>query len=166
MPFCSLKLTKLALKFIKITNPFIIMLTDADKSLINALKENARLSVSDLSRKLALSRSTIQNRLARLESSGVITGYSVKLSEAYLQNRVSAHVSIKVKQKLTTQTNVELKRFTAITQLYAISGEYDLIAIVEEESLEQLIHTLDLIGNLEGVERTTSSVILETKFNR
>ncbi|MFY8352424.1 Lrp/AsnC family transcriptional regulator [Pseudoalteromonas sp. SSM20] len=142
------------------------MLSDADKSLINALKENARLSVSDLARKLSLSRSTIQNRLSRLESTGVITGYSVKLSETYLQNRVSAHVSIKVKQKLTTQTNVELKRFTAITQLYAISGEYDLIAIVEESSLEQLSHTLDLIGNLDGVERTTSSVILETKFTR
>ncbi|MDE3271060.1 Lrp/AsnC family transcriptional regulator [Pseudoalteromonas sp. G4] len=142
------------------------MLSDTDKSLISALKENARLSVSDLARKLSLSRSTIQNRLARLESTGVITGYSVKLSETYLQNRVSAHVSIKVKQKLTTQTNVELKRFTAITQLYAISGEYDLIAIVEESSLEQLSHTLDLIGNLDGVERTTSSVILETKFKR
>ena len=156
----------MTLIFIKITNLNSKMLSDADKSLISALKENARLSVSDLARKLSLSRSTIQNRLARLESTGVITGYSVKLSETYLQNRVSAHVSIKVKQKLTTQTNVELKRFTAITQLYAISGEYDLIAIVEESSLEQLSHTLDLIGNLDGVERTTSSVILETKFTR
>lgn len=156
----------MTLIFIKITKLNIKMLSDADKSLISALKENARLSVSDLARKLSLSRSTIQNRLARLESTGVITGYSVKLSETYLQNRVSAHVSIKVKQKLTTQTNVELKRFTAITQLYAISGEYDLIAIVEESSLEQLSHTLDLIGNLDGVERTTSSVILETKFTR
>ena len=156
----------MTLIFIKITSLNSKMLSDADKSLISALKENARLSVSDLARKLSLSRSTIQNRLARLESTGVITGYSVKLSETYLQNRVSAHVSIKVKQKLTTQTNVELKRFTAITQLYAISGEYDLIAIVEESSLEQLSHTLDLIGNLDGVERTTSSVILETKFTR
>lgn len=156
----------MTLIFIKVTSSNSKMLSDADKSLINALKENARLSVSDLARKLSLSRSTIQNRLARLESTGVISGYSVKLSETYLQNRVSAHVSIKVKQKLTTQTNVELKRFTAITQLYAISGEYDLIAIVEESSLEQLSHTLDLIGNLDGVERTTSSVILETKFTR
>lgn len=156
----------MTLIFIKITKLNSKMLSDADKSLISALKENARLSVSDLARKLSLSRSTIQNRLARLESTGVITGYSVKLSETYLQNRVSAHVSIKVKQKLTTQTNVELKRFAAITQLYAISGEYDLIAIVEESSLEQLSHTLDLIGNLDGVERTTSSVILETKFTR
>lgn len=165
-PFCSVKITILTILFIKLFIFLVNMISDTDKSLINALKENARLSVSDLARKLSLSRSTIQNRLARLESTGVITGYSVKLGEDYLKNRVSAHVSIKVKQKLTTQTNVELKRFTAISQLYAISGEYDLIAVVEESSLEQLSHTLDEIGNLDGVERTTSSVILETKFKR
>jgi DNA-binding Lrp family transcriptional regulator len=142
------------------------MISETDKRLINALKENARLSVSDLSRTLSLSRSTIQNRIARLEQTGVITGYSVSLSESYLKQTVNAHVSIKVKQKLTTQTNLELKRFISISQLYAISGEYDLIAVVEASSLEQLSLTLDEIANLDGVERTTSSVILETKFKR
>ena len=142
------------------------MITESDKSLINALKENARLSISDLARKLNVSRSTVQNRITRLEQNGVIVGYSLKLSESYVQNMVSAHVSIKVKQKLTTQTNLELKKFNAISQLFAISGEYDLIAVVEESSLEQLSYTLDKIGDLDGVERTTSSVILETKFKR
>ena len=142
------------------------MITESDKSLINALKENARLSISDLARKLNVSRSTVQNRITRLEQNGVIVGYSLKLSESYVQNMVSAHVSIKVKQKLTTQTNRELKKFNAISQLFAISGEYDLIAVLEESSLEQLSHTLDKIGDLDGVERTTSSVILETKFKR
>ena len=48
----------------------------------------------------------------------------------------------------------------------AISGEFDLIAVVQAQNLEKLSHLLDDIGNLDGVERTTSSVILETKFNR
>ena len=79
---------------------------------------------------------------------------------------VSAHVSIKVKQKLTTKTNIELKHIDAITDLYAISGEFDLIAVVQAQNLEKLSHLLDDIGNLDGVERTNSSVILETKFKR
>ena len=53
-----------------------------------------------------------------------------------------------------------------ITALYAISGEYDLIAIVTAESTEELSRLLDDIANLEGIERTNSSVILETKFAR
>jgi DNA-binding Lrp family transcriptional regulator len=50
--------------------------------------------------------------------------------------------------------------------LYAINGEFDLIAVIQAQSLEQLSQILDEVGNLEGVERTNSSVILETKFTR
>jgi DNA-binding Lrp family transcriptional regulator len=104
--------------------------------------------------------------MLKLEETGVIKGYSVDYGEDYLTSMVSAHVSIKVMQKLTTKTNLELKQIDAISQLYAISGEFDLIAVVQAQNLEKLSHLLDDIGNLDGVERTTSSVILETKFKR
>lgn len=142
------------------------MISEQDRKLLSLLRMNARASVSDLARGLNLSRSTVQNRIQRLEQSGVIKGYSIEYSEAYVSHIVSAHVSLKVTQKLTTKTNLELKQMVAITQLFAISGAYDLIAVVEAPSLEKLSHILDEIGNLDGVERTTSSVILETKFKR
>ena len=142
------------------------MISSQDEKLLAMLRTNARASVSDLARALDLSRSTVQSRMQKLEESGVIKGYSVEYGDAYLSSMVSAHVSIKVKQKLTTKTNIELKHIDAITDLYAISGEYDLIAVVQAQSLEKLSHLLDDIGNLDGVERTTSSVILETKFKR
>ncbi|MDX1362300.1 MAG: Lrp/AsnC family transcriptional regulator, partial [Pseudoalteromonas tetraodonis] len=104
--------------------------------------------------------------MLKLEQSGIIKGYSVDFGDDFLNSLVSAHVSIKVKHKLTTKTNIELKQIDAISQLYAISGEFDLIAIVEAQNLEKLSHLLDDIGNLDGVERTRSSVILETKFKR
>ena len=142
------------------------MINELDKRLLALLNTNARMSVSDLARGLDLSRSTVQNKILKLEQQGVIKGYSVEFGDSYLSSLISAHVSLKVTQKLTTKTNLDLKQIPAITQLHAISGEYDLIAIVEAQSLEQLSHILDDIGNLEGVERTTSSVILETKFKR
>ncbi|MFY8275173.1 Lrp/AsnC family transcriptional regulator [Pseudoalteromonas sp. SSDWG2] len=142
------------------------MINSQDEKLLAMLRTNARASISDLARALDLSRSTVQARMQKLEHSGVIKGYSVEYGDAYLSSMVSAHVSIKVKQKLTTKTNIELKHIDAITDLYAISGEYDLIAVVQAQSLEKLSHLLDDIGNLDGVERTTSSVILETKFKR
>ena len=142
------------------------MINQQDEKLLAMLRTNARASISDLARALDLSRSTVQSRMQKLEENGVIKGYSVEYGDAYLSSMVSAHVSIKVKQKLTTKTNIELKHIDAITELYAISGEYDLIALVQAQSLEKLSHLLDDIGNLDGVERTTSSVILETKFKR
>ncbi|WP_462159933.1 Lrp/AsnC family transcriptional regulator [Pseudoalteromonas sp. GB56] len=142
------------------------MISLQDEKLLAMLRTNARASVSDLARALDLSRSTVQSRMQKLEETGVIKGYSVEYGDTYLSSMVSAHVSIKVKQKLTTKTNIELKHIDAITELYAISGEYDLIAVVQAQNLEKLSHLLDDIGNLDGVERTTSSVILETKFKR
>lgn len=142
------------------------MISYQDEKLISLLRRNARASVSDLARSLDISRSTVQSRLLKLEQSGVIKGYSVEFGATYIAGLVSAHVSIKVKQKLTTQTTIALKHLDQLSALYAISGEYDMIALVEAQSLEQLNHILDEIGNLDGVERTNSSVILETKFTR
>jgi len=130
------------------------------------LRQNARVSVTELAKDLHLSRSTVQNRIARLEASGVIKGYSVLLGGVYSANQVEAHVSIKVRQKLTARTNSSLEKISQVSQLYAVSGEYDLIAIVEAQSLEELSAVLDDIGNLEGVERTNSAVVLETRFRR
>lgn len=142
------------------------MLSKEDERLLSILRTNARTSVSDLARLLNLSRSTVQTRIARLEQTGVIKGYVVEYGDKLVSTLVSAHVSIKVKQKLTTKTNVELKQIPQISELYAISGEYDLIAVVQAQSTEQLSHLLDDIGNLDGVERTNSAVVLETKFKR
>ena len=175
---CSIIINNLIGKYVILTEGFSKMpesslknanrssITREDEKLLAVLQHNARASISDLARQLNLSRSTVQTRLQKLELSGVIKGYTVEYGDEYLTTLVAAHVSIKVRQKLTARTNIELKQLPQVAALYAISGEYDLIAIVQAQNTEQLSHILDDIGNLEGVERTTSSVILETKFKR
>lgn len=142
------------------------MIESKDQKLLLLLRQNARTSITDLARVLHLSRSTVQNRIARLEASGVISGYSVQLGGEYLSSQVEAHVSIKVAQKLTVRTNLALEGISQVSQLFSVSGEYDLIAIVQAQSLEELSAVLDEIGNLSGVERTNSAVVLETRFRR
>ncbi len=60
------------------------MLNEQDKALLDILRSNARASISDLARALNLSRSTVQNRLTRLEERGVIKGYVVEYGNEYL----------------------------------------------------------------------------------
>ena len=142
------------------------MINHKDQKLLMLLRQNARISITDLAKALNLSRSTVQNRIARLESTGVIAGYAVQLGGAFSSNQVEAHVSIKVAQKLTARTNSLLEGISQVSQLFSVSGEYDLIAILQAQSLEDLSAVLDEIGNLEGVERTNSAVVLETRFRR
>jgi DNA-binding Lrp family transcriptional regulator len=73
---------------------------------------------------------------------------------------------IELDQKLTGQAQAELKKIDKVTALYAISGAYDMIALVEAHSTGELNRLLDAIAGLDGIARTNSSVILETKFER
>jgi len=142
------------------------MISDAESRLLNQLKQDVRASISDLARKLNISRATVQARIAKLEKSGVIKAYTLELGSEYLQNFITAHVLIAVQQKLSSQVTAELLRIEQVTEVHAISGDYDVIAVIKAKNTEMLSHILDDIAMLDGVERTNSSVILETKKNR
>ncbi|MFT5804201.1 MAG: DNA-binding Lrp family transcriptional regulator [Candidatus Paceibacteria bacterium] len=137
-----------------------------DQQLISSLREDARRSTSEIARRLGVSRSTINSRIRRLEETGVILGYTVMFGDDYARRQVEAHVLIVVNQKLTGRTYLELRDLPQVNALYAVSGDYDLMAEIAAESTAEISQVLDRIGNLEGVERTNSSLILETKFRR
>ena len=137
-----------------------------DKRLLALLRNNARMSISELARQLGVSRSNVQSHLRRLEEKKIIAGYTVQYGNEYEKKLISAHVSIKAAQKLIGRLYVVLDKIPQINALYSISGDYDLIAIISAESTVELNALLDHMVNLPGVERTSSSVILETKFSR
>jgi DNA-binding Lrp family transcriptional regulator len=137
-----------------------------DQALLAQLRDNSRASTSELARQLGLSRSTVQSRLSKLQDTGVITGFTLQLGENYAADLVRAHVLIEVDQKITGQAHAALKNMHKVTALYAISGAYDMIAIVEAHSTGELSRLLDEIADLDGIARTNSSVLLETKFER
>ena len=147
-------------------NGFVIMLTEADHSLLSLLRENARASTADLARKLGVSRTTVQSRIERLEKRGMIRGYSVQLSPEYERNLVRAHVLVTALPKLATKVEAALRKIAWVRTLHSVSGQFDMIVIVEAPSIQELDKLLDEIGALEGVERTMSSIILSTRINR
>ncbi len=142
------------------------MLRAIDHRLIQALRENARCSTAALARQLDVSRATVQNRLKHLEEQGIIRGYTVLLGEHYAQGQISAHVLIEVEQRLTAAVCQRLAAIPQISALYAISGDFDLIVVMAAQGTEALSKLLDRISSLDGVIRTKSSVILETKLSR
>lgn len=143
-----------------------MQVTQKDRGLLALLGENARMPVATLARRLGLSRTTVQTRLERLEREGVITGYSVRLSEAYKAGLIRAHVLITIAPKALSAVTSELGAIAAVTALYSVNGPYDLIAIIASPSIAELDRLIDLIGELPGVERTLSSIILSDRISR
>ncbi|MGH6948122.1 MAG: Lrp/AsnC family transcriptional regulator [Kiloniellales bacterium] len=143
------------------------MTVDAlDEALIALLREDARMAVSELARRLEVARTTIAARIERLERQGVIAGYTLRLSEDHERGRIRALVLIKVASRANAAATAALRSLREVTELHSISGEYDLAAVVSAASIQALDAAVDTIGEAEGVERTASSVILATKFQR
>ena len=141
------------------------MLTDKDELLIGLLKINARESVASLARKLGVSRSTVQDRLNRLETSGVITGYEVRLGSKSASG-IQAFVEVTVEVAVLPAILGELKSIPQIETIHTVSGKFDLIAVVAARTTEKIDQVLDKISGIRGVLRTSSAVILSTKLDR
>ena len=137
-----------------------------DQALLALLREDARTSTTELARRLKLSRTTVQSRIERLKTRGVITGFTVKSGEAYERGQVQAHVMINALPKLSQRVEVALRHLPEVRKLYTISGVYDLIAIVSTDSVQAMDRLLDRIGALEGVDRTQSAIVLSTRIDR
>jgi DNA-binding Lrp family transcriptional regulator len=137
-----------------------------DSKLIAALKDNGRASTADLARRVGRSRTTVQSRIERLERDGVILGYGARLAPDLEHGAVRVHVMIKIGPKEARAVEAALRAIPQVLLLHSVSGDYDMIAIAATSSVAQMDEVLDQIGHVAGVERTTSSIILSTKFDR
>jgi DNA-binding Lrp family transcriptional regulator len=139
---------------------------ELDTRLINALRENARAPTASLARSLGLSRTTIQSRLERLERTGVISGYTVRLSDAHERGQIHAYVMMTVSHKQAAAVIAAVRRLPAVRSLQSVSGSFDLIVRAVTPTVSEMDTLIDALGALEGVSRTTSSIVLSTKIDR
>jgi len=137
-----------------------------DHDLLKLLQENSRRTVSDIAKKMSLSRATVQHRMERLERTGVIQGYTIKINPVLERQNVSAYVMISVVPKKNSTIVNQLFKIPQMEMLCTISGQYDMIAKITEATTEALDQTLDKIANLDGVEKTLSHIVLSRKVDR
>ena len=137
-----------------------------DRDLVALLQANARESAADLARRLGVARTTVLARLARLEREGVIVGYTVRLRQDLDGHGVHAYVGIITSPKAGREVVRRLQGLPELRHLCSVSGEVDYIAQLHAESMPRLDALLDEIGEIEGVVRTTTSVVLAVRVDR
>lgn len=139
---------------------------DLDRSLLALLGADARMSVATLARRLKVARSTIQARLERLETSGIIAGYTLKLGEAARQGRIRATVLLTIEPRAQAAILTRLKSLPEVERIHTTSGRVDLLLQLAAGSTAQLDAVLDQIGELPGVKSSESLIHLSTKLER
>ncbi|GAW36051.1 regulatory protein AsnC [Roseovarius sp. A-2] len=142
-----------------------MQIDDTDRNLITLLQDNARLPVATLARRLGLARTTVQARLDRLEQSGVIAGYALRLGQA-ARPALRATALLSIEPRSGPAVLARLKSLAQVQRVHTTSGRFDLIVTIEAETTEALDETLDRIGEAKGVKGSESLIHLATKLDR
>ena len=139
---------------------------ELDRNILTLLGADARMSVATLARRLKVARSTIQARLERLETGGIIAGYTLKLGEAARQGRLRASVLLTIEPRSQAAILTRLKSVAEVERVFTTSGRFDLLLQIAAPNTQVLDNVLDQIGAMTGVKSSESLIHLSTKIDR
>ncbi|NDR59364.1 Lrp/AsnC family transcriptional regulator [Aliiruegeria sabulilitoris] len=139
---------------------------DLDKTLLSALAADSSTPISQLARQAGVARSTVQARIERLQHSGVIAGYTIRLGEPAERRRIRATVLLHVEPRSAAALVQRLKAMPEVEACHSTTGRVDLILQLVAETTGELDEALDRIGAIPGVRDTESLIHLSSKFDR
>lgn len=135
---------------------------DMDRRLIALLRADGRASVASLAKALKVARGTVQNRMARLEREGTITGYTVRLRPEVEERRIAALTTIAVEGNRVESVLRVLRGDPAVQALHTTNGRWDIVAELRSDSLEAFDGVLGRIRQVDGIASTETSLLLST----
>jgi DNA-binding Lrp family transcriptional regulator len=139
---------------------------ETDQAILRLLAGDARMSVAVMSRRLGVARSTLQARIERLEGTGVIAGYTLRLGQTARAGRIRASVLLTIEPRAQAGVLSRLRAIDAVERIHTTSGRVDLLLEVAAETTAALDAVLDRIGGIDGVRGSESLIHLSTKLDR
>ena len=139
---------------------------DLDRKILSALAADSSTSTSRLARQFGVARSTVQARIERLENTGTIAGYTIRLGETALARKIRATALLQIEPRANAAIVGRLKAIPEVERCHTTSGRFDLILQIAAETTVILDEVLDRIGAIPGVRGSESLIHLTTKFDR
>jgi len=142
----------------------MINLDNIDRQLIALLRQNARLGISALAKKLNVPRATVQNRMDKLEQNQVITAYTAVIGNdrANQLTPVRALMNIEVEGNSSQKVKTSLLQEPSVTAIHSTNGRWDLVVEIETDSLITFDKVLGRIRSFKGISTSETSLLLST----
>lgn len=136
-----------------------------DRQLIQALRENGRASYAELGRLVGLSGPSVTDRINRLESAGVITGYRATVDAPSLGLGVTALVGIQLSDATDhEEVATRLRDLREIEDCWFIAGDDSYMLKVRASDVDALESLIRRLSGTKGVSRTRTTIVLSTKW--
>lgn len=132
-----------------------------DLNLLNLFAAEPRVGVLEASRRLGIARGTVQARLDRLASGGVVAGWGPQLSPAALGYPVTAFLTLEIRQGVGhEEVGRHLAEVAQVLEAFTITGDGDMWCRVVAASNADLQHVIDLVLTHPGITRSTTVIAL------
>lgn len=137
-------------------------MNNTDSQILGLLRDNARMSITELANTLGISRATVQKRIELMETRGVITGYTIKLRPEIEKESIRAWMNIVLEGNKANAVIKALRLEPAVQALHSTNGKWDLLVEIRSDNLESFDQTLDRIRTISGIHNTETSILLTT----
>jgi len=138
---------------------------DLDGRLIDLFVHQPRIGVLEASRRLGVARGTVQARLDKLASTGVITGWGPDVSPEALGYPVTAFLTLEIRQGSGHETvAAHLAEIPEVLEAFTITGAGDMWARVVARSNADLQRVIDQVLHHDGIDRSTTVIALATQI--
>lgn len=137
------------------------MIDKLDKNIITILKKDSRCPYVEIASKLGVSEGTIRSRVHRLTEEGVIRGFTIKTSS----KNVKALVEIRTGVNMDTEVIAkELSEYEGVSHVFEVTGDQDIIAIVDVESSTRLNEIIEKVRRYDNILSTRTRLILKEHY--
>jgi len=140
------------------------MLDSTDRQVLALLQESAKLSQAEIARQVGLSAASVNERIRKLESAGVIRGWVALLDDRRVGNDITAFIEVFIEHPRREREFVDLmQQLDEVQECHYVTGEFSCLVKVkvpDRQALRRLV--LDRLNALEGVRQTRTLIVLET----
>jgi Lrp/AsnC family leucine-responsive transcriptional regulator len=142
-----------------------IAIDAVDRQLIDLLRDNGRASYAELARQVGLSSPAVHERVGKLESSGVITGYRAVVDPPSIGLDVTALIGV-IESDSVDDTGLEeaMRAMPEIEDCWRVAGSEGYVLKVRVTDIPALEATISALNRIRGVARTATTVVLSTKW--
>jgi DNA-binding Lrp family transcriptional regulator len=135
-----------------------------DRRIIALLQANARETTSSIAKSVGVARTTVHERISRLERTGIIKGYTVLLDRNPFDSYTRCQLMLNVSKQKQGMIVRQLEGYPEIRTIHVVNGECDLLCFAEVPQLEDLEALVEELSGIQGIENVRPMIILSTKI--
>lgn len=137
------------------------MISGLDKRILNILKKDSRCPFVKVAEEVGVSEGTVRCRVRKMVDEGIIKEFTIKLGSKNVKALIEVRIDINMD---TEEIAKELATYDGVTEVFEVTGDQDIIAIVEVESATRLNEIVEKMRHYDNVISTRTRLILKEHF--